>query len=345
MVDPASGLLLFGPGPAASWEAGGAGCYHAAVTHTLTGRLRELVLERLERTHPDLKPTVARRAAGRIGRAILASWATCWDPVHIGGTRAVVETESLLRERIGPLVDLACRELFHGHVVPVQRVLELVGEARSAALGRCVCRASSLTSDLEQEGRIWMPGEPEVVREHCAELVEVWARVCEDPTDPTAPELRTAFARLSDGDAPPEDRLGRFWRETWPWWELLLDHDALTPEWRDNMARHGKARPIHLDLLRALVSAQHAVRGSIFTAMEAAEVPYAICTCPGPENDGGCSLVNWYYAAGLDGALFPNTDDGHGQLRDPTGAVLPCAKHPERASRPCLGCGCRHEGS
>ena len=141
----------------------------------------------------------------------------------------------------------------------------------------------------------------------------------------------------------PETRLGLLWKKTFPYWEILLTHDRFTKKWRDNMRKNKKSWPVHRQLLKALAQAQYHTRGAFFTAMEVVDETYAMCTCPGPENDDGCSLVNWYYFSRMDGALFPNTDDFFGQAVDEDGNPVPCKRFAERQSRPCLGCGCEHE--
>ena len=77
----------------------------------LASFVRERVLRRLQEAHTGLKPSVARRAAQRIGLRLLSNWLVCWDPLHMGGVRASMVVEEQLRDRLGPLVDLACAEL------------------------------------------------------------------------------------------------------------------------------------------------------------------------------------------------------------------------------------------
>jgi hypothetical protein len=309
--------------------------------------VRARALAHLQAAHAGVKPSVLRRAAAAVGRAILASPLTCWDPVHRGGVRAAMAAEAALRERLGPLVDLACQQLFHGHVLPVQRVEALIGEAEAAALARCACRFAEVVSDLERpDGTVALTADDGVVARCLADVLAAWEAVRARPPGErgTAAPLQAAFerARQAAGGRAPREVLGGLLRDTWPRWEILLAHADLTPEWRENLRRQGKAWPVDRGLLQAFARALYHGRGAVFTWMEAVDAPYAICTCPGPEADGGCSLLHWYYAAGLDGALFPNETDGFGQARGADGAVLPCQRFPERAGRPCLGCGCEH---
>ena len=307
--------------------------------------LRERALERLGEVHPGVKPSVLRRAAQRVGLHLLGQWATCWDPVHLNGTRAALAAEAAVRETLGPLVDLACERLFHGHVVPIQRVMVLIDDAEAAALGKCVCRAAEVTSDLERDGQVYSVATPDEMSAQLGAVLDVYREVRDErgSDEPTAPELMEVLREVeSRTDLAAPDRLALLWRGTYPHWEILLSHRDYTPEWRRNMARHGKAWPVDRRLLKALATAHYHVRGAVFTGMEVLDEPYALCTCPGPENDEGCSLVNWYYFSRLDGALHPNAGDFHGQALDADGAPLPCQKYRARESRPCLGCGCEH---
>ncbi len=310
--------------------------------------IQERVREHLEDTHADLKPAVMRRAVRRIGLQILGNWCIAWDPVHLGSFRAAMRVEDAVRDRLGPLIDLAVEQLFHGHVIPVQRVLVLIDESRSAWLGKCVCRSSGVTRDLKQGDTVYMIADDAVIEERLNALLEAYRRIRASTeggtsTEETAPRFLDALAAAEALAGPPRERLALFFEKTYPFWELLLEHQRFTPRWRRNMAQHNKALPVHRELLKAMVLAHYHVRGSVFTGMEVVDEPYCVCTCPGPENDRGCSLVNWHYFSRLDHALYPNREDFYGQRRDARGRVLPCNRFEARKTRPCLGCGCEHE--
>ena len=301
--------------------------------------------EHLGRRYAGIKPAVLARAARRIGDGLLANWLTCWDPVHLGVTRSVVALERHLRRPFGAVVDEACAQLFHGHVVPVQRALVLIGEARGAALGRCVCRAAGVTQDLEQGGTTYLVCDEPTAARHLDALLSATRGARADDREATDERLLAILDEMASTTGSAKERIALLWRRSYPYWEILLEHPSMTDTWRENMARHDKSWRVQRSLLSALAAAQYHTRGAVFTRMEAVDQTYALCTCPGPENDGGCSLVNWYYAARLDGALYPNRDDFHGQARDEHGRPLPCQRHEARRSRPCLGCGCEHERS
>ena len=75
--------------------------------------------------------------------------------------------------------------------------------------------------------------------------------------------------------------------------------------------------------------------------MKLIDTPYTICSCPTPENGGGCTLTNWYYYGRSNESLLPNT--GHfGRRTDEAGSLMPCRYFPVRAKRQCMGCGCDH---
>jgi hypothetical protein len=294
-----------------------------------------------------VKPNLLRRAAQQIGNHILGNWFTCWDPVHLGGMRTLAAFEEMARERFGPLVDLAWEELLHGHILPLQRVQVLIDESAGAALGKCVCRASKVTTDvLDPSGHPYLIGSAE---EHDRQLGSIMAAYhliqkgtdADEPTSPRLLSILEAVDRRTDLDATA--RLGMLWEQSYPYWEVLLSHKRFTKLWADNMKQHAKALPVHRTLLKALVNAQYHTRGAVFTGMEVLDEAYCICTCPGPENDQGCSLVNWYYFSRLDHAIYPNETDFFGQARDSEGNVLPCQRFEARQTRPCLGCGCEHE--
>ncbi len=310
--------------------------------------IQEQVRARLEDTHADLKPAVMRRAVRRIGLEILGNWCMAWDPVHLGSFRAAMVVEESVRDRLGPLIDLAVEQLFHGHVIPVQRLLVLIDESASAWLGKCVCRSSKVTQDLRKGDDIYMIADEDTIQTHLDNLLEAYHTVkslydAGETDEPTDTLFLEALAEVDAATGSPRERLEIFFERTYPFWELLLEHQRFTQRWRRNMAQHNKAKPIHRTLLKAIVQAQYDVRGAIFTGMEVVNEPYCVCTCPGPENDRGCSLVNWHYYSRLDHALYPNEDDFYGQRKDAAGRVLPCNRFEERKTRPCLGCGCEHQ--
>jgi hypothetical protein len=129
---------------------------------------------------------------------------------------------------------------------------------------------------------------------------------------------------------------------TWPYWEILLEHPGYDRCWLEGLAKNRKVWKTPKPLAHAWVDALYDGRGVIYTHMEAAGLPYAVCSCPGPETDRGCMLTNWHYFSRNDEILLPNETEGFGRRRDEAGKLLPCKKHPERGERGCLGGGCDH---
>ncbi|MDX9721780.1 MAG: hypothetical protein RBU37_13600 [Myxococcota bacterium] len=285
----------------------------------------------------SLAPQVLRYTARRVSILILKNWATCWDPIHINGVKWSMEGERRARAHLSPLINAALKEILHGQVLSLQQVLRLVDEASDTALGKCVCRVSGAVQDSGVEHSL--------VRRSDANPALLWSAIVEASRQ-TRDSGRTdaALCALIDElrHEAPELALSRFWSGTYPYWEILLTHRDFTPEWKQNMLRHRKAYSVHPSLLKAVIHAHYADRATVFTGMEMAGARYAICSCPGPERGGGCSLISWYYHSRHDNALQPNCAEG-ARARDENGNILPCQRFPSRASRPCLGCGCKHD--
>jgi hypothetical protein len=289
---------------------------------------------------PGVKPGILNRTAQRVAQAILRSSLTSKRPIHHGSLAALYR----LNERDDPLSEQAIlavsRYVVRGKVMPVQRLRRLIDEARAAYLAPCPCRAAGRVQDLEARPAPTAADDALLER-----LLDAWA----DPAvrAATAPDLQRAFDGVADARrrGGPGGTLVDLERATWPTWEILLEHPGYDPSWIAGLRKNARLRPIHRSLLRAWVDALRASRKVVFTHMEAAGLPYAICTCPGPEADGGCILTNWHYGSGNDDILLPNETDWPGQRRDADGRVLPCDQHAARAGRPCLGCGCEHAGA
>ena len=136
-------------------------------------------------------------------------------------------------------------------------------------------------------------------------------------------------------------RLETFLEETWHEWEILPVKPGYTTNWVRSMQNNDKCAPIDRELAFEVVNIFFHGRGAVFNSMKCVDSPYSICTCPTPENEGGCILTNWYYYGQLNSSLIP-ADDHYGRRRDSQGPVLPCRYFPVRARRECIGCGCNH---
>ena len=302
-------------------------------------RLHVRILDALLRV-PEaagVKPGILRRTAQRIAAAVLRSPLSSADPVHFRALDLVHRLEASDDPRVGEAVLALGRYLIRGRVVPPQDVQRVLGEARRVYLARCPCRASGRVRDRELQPAA--RGDPDA-------LLAALLAAAAQPAVRRATASRL-LALLDDVGAAraagrPDGTLAALFDRSWPMWEILLDHPDFDRAWLQGLARNRKVWHVALPLARAWVDALYLGRGVVFTHMEAAGLPYAVCSCPGPEADDGCMLTNWYYAAGDDEILLPNETLGFGRRRDGAGRLQPCREHPERAGRPCLGCGCDH---
>lgn len=297
--------------------------------------VRTRVLDVLLRSAgPGVKPGVLNRAVQLVGREILRSSLTSKDPLHFGALRAAFAIDDLGDPLSEHVVLAVSRYVLRGHVIPVQRLLEVIDEARGAFLARCPCRAAGRVHDLPV--REPAPGADDGAL--LGAVLAAWASpAARAETDPR-------LAAVLDRVAQPRGTLDDLFAGVWPFYEILLDHEHYDRCWIEGLTKNHKTWAVSKPVLRAWVHAVYDGRGVVFTHMEVGGLPYCVCTCPGPEADQGCILTNFHYASGNDEILIPNADEAHGQRRAPDGTVLPCDRHPARAGRPCLGCGCPHRG-
>lgn len=294
---------------------------------------------------PGVKRGILNRTAQRIAAAILRARTSSTDPVHFGTLAAVHGANDLDNPLAREAVLAVGRYVLRGRVIPVQRVHELLDEARVVYLARCPCRASGRVQDRPGRPEA-AAAEPELPRAEAERLLDAIERAWERPEVPAATSARAAeaFDRVVSARraGAPGGTLHDLFVATWPYWEILLDHPGYDRAWLLGLAANGKVWETARPLAHAWVDALYRGRGVIYTRMEAAGLPYAVCSCPGPEVDGGCMLTNWHYFSGNDEILHPNEAGGFGRRRDAAGNVLPCRKHAAREARGCLGCGCDH---
>jgi hypothetical protein len=288
---------------------------------------------------PGVKAGVLNRAVQLVGREILRSSLTSKDPVHFGalaGAFAVNDLHDPLSEHF---VLAVSRYVLRGQVLPVQRLLEVIDEAGGAFLARCPCRAAGRVRDLESREPAPGADDEALLRG----ILDAWdRRAARAETDPRLAAVLDDVAQAHRAGAAG-GTLDALFAGVWPYWEILLEHERYDRCWIEGLTKNQKTWAVSKPVLRAWVRAVYDGRGVVFTHMEVGGLPYCVCTCPGPEADGGCILTNWHYASGNDEILIPNAEQAYGQRRDVDGAVLPCGRHPARAGRPCLGCGCPHE--
>ncbi len=312
-------------------------------------RLSELLLRHLgTAVDPRLKNNVARRVAQRVALAALGNRLAAWEPIHHGAMKLATAAEALPDETIHQIFEEICSVLLVGTVLPIQQVRQLIVEADDWYLGICICRQSHRVDDLNHPDsqQVYLLGTPQQRRPYMDKLLDTFLELRERDLV-TSEQPRSLLAELSakrsaetsqDGTPLADDFITR----SWPHFEILLDHPDFTPAWRKTMIHNRRTWRIHPEILLAWVDLMYFTRGVVFTSMNAVDEPYTICSCPGPENDGGCLLFNWSFYSGNPYVLVHNQELWHGQRRGSGGQALPCARYEARAERACFGCGCNH---
>jgi hypothetical protein len=221
------------------------------------------------------------------------------------------------------------------------RKTERSGTGRGRS-GRSVQHGRSGQRGRDETREVYMILGEEESRPSLDGIIDVYQslrkRDIEPIADPSLHDILEEFSRWrSEGSS--RYAMAHFWEKTYPFYEILLDHEDYTDAWLRTMDANNKAWRVHRDILLPWIDAMYSTRGAIFSSMVIFDAPYTICSCPGPENAGGCLLFNWHYYSGNQGAIKYNEE---GQRRDGFGNVLPCKKYPERMRCDCLGCGCDH---
>jgi hypothetical protein len=299
-----------------------------------------------EDERPELKRKVARRMADKAGQYLL------WN--RLISTPTIHELTALLPwwvsqapgDVVPKLREIALKNVLNGAIIPVQTVLEQVLSSRQVFLGHCVCRSAGIADDLEKDGKVFAMLSEDKKRKLLDRIVDRFEGLRGDDgrVADTADRYQSIFADLSRwraaGDA--RYRLESLISSTHPDWEILPVHENYTPDWIRGMHANYKAHSIHRELVFDLATILFLTRGTIFTSMRMLDTPYTICSCPTPENGGGCVLTNWYYCGQSNRSLLAN-DDVHGRRRDADGEVMPCRFFPDRKQRECIGCGCNFD--
>lgn len=303
-----------------------------ALARSLYARLRP-------RLDPRIKDSVVRRLTQRVALLVLGQPLAAWEPVH---SRAVVladQAESLPVDVLHTLFEELCGVLLRGQVVPVQEVRRAVREARSSYLGMCICRQARRVQDLVPPGSagVYLAGSQEDCDPWAHRLLDHWERTGPAGTAPALAEiLDLLVARRARGQSAGAADLVA---QTWPYTEILLDHPAYTGAWLDSMSHNKRTWQVQPELLTRWVDLMWYARGGVFTSMLVVDEPYTICTCPGPEVDGGCLLFNYHHYSDNPHVLSPSQQ----RRRGDQGELLPCACFQGRAGKPCYGCGCQEE--
>jgi len=295
---------------------------------------------------PELKRSVARRMADKIGNYLLWRRETSFPVIH----ELIVLLPWWLSHVPGDIVsklrDIGLQFILNGAVLPIQTVWQNILDAPLVYMGHCACRSAGVVDDLragdtvfnllsDQQGRLLL--------DRLVDRYENLVKIYGDAPD-TDRKYNQLFRRLVDfrrtGDS--QYRIETLFEWTYPHWEILPVHKNFTPSWIRSLHKNHKAHRLHKELVLELATILYLARGTIFTSMKLFDTPYTICSCPTPETGGGCTLTNWYYWGMSNSSLLPN-ESVYGRARDVDGKVLPCRYFPVRSGRECLGCGCRHE--
>ncbi len=296
-----------------------------------------------DRLDPRVKRSVARRVTQKVALAVLNNRLSAWEPVHERAMALTTAAEGLPDPQFHKLFEELTSLLLVGYVMPIQAVRMAIQEASDWYLGLCVCRQARRVEDLYlPDGEtVYLTNTEEECRPWLDRLVDAHERLGADD-EITSAELSQLLGRLAlrraEGD--PAYGVGQFFAQSWPHFEILLDHPDYSGTWRETMKKNRRVWRVHPELLLAWVDLAWFTRGVVFTSMAAVDERYTICSCPGPENDGGCILFNWTYYSGNPNVVVPARDQWNGQRQDEQGVILPCAHFPERRSKACFGCGC-----
>ena len=306
-------------------------------------RLSEVLYEVLRADERrSLKRSVARRMADKLGQYLLYNRLPSTPAVHELGALLPWWASHLPSELVERLRDIGLTYFANGAVLPIQLVWQQLLTARQVFLGHCVCRSAGIANDLHQRGKVFSVLSRAKQQRLLDRVVDRYEQLAAagaltDTAERYTSLLSDLAAQRTAGTAAYS--LDRLIEGTYPDWELLPVHEGYMPDWIRSMHANRKAFPIHPELAFELCTTLYLSRGVIFTSMRMIDTPYSICSCPTPENNGGCVLTNWFYFGLANASLLPN-DQAHGRFRDAAGKVLPCRLFPKRRERECLGCGC-----
>jgi energy-converting hydrogenase Eha subunit C len=306
-------------------------------------RLASTLYRRLRgRLDPRIKDTVTRRMTQRVALAVLGNKLAAYGPIHEGAILLATQAEALPVETLHRIFEEICGVLLIGYVVPIEQVRQDIREATDHYIGMCICRQAERVHDLHRpdSDEVYLLGTAAARRPWMDRLIDVFEDLRGQDTVTSSPLLdilqrQSTLRRVGDPDYGP----GPFWEASWPYQEILLDHPRYVGQWRETMRANRRTWRVHPRLLEAWAELAWFTRGAVFTSMAIVDERYTICTCPGPENDGGCLLFNWTYHSNNPHVLAPHAAS---QRTDTAGEPLPCARFEERQARPCFGCGCDH---
>lgn len=308
--------------------------------------LHELIHAILEsEDDPNLKQSIARRMANETAKHMLWSRFTTTPVIHELVALIPWWLDKLPTQIIRELRNICLKYILNGIVIPVQGVLSEILTSRCVFLGHCACRSAHIVDDLIQNNEVFTllpPEENDRLRDRLCQRYESLEQRGEgQATDDYFREKFKAMLQLRD-EKSADYTLASLYSKLYPDWEFLLVHEEYTPNWIRSMYLNHKAHMIHPELAAEFALSLFLSRGVIFNSMRFIDSKYTICSCPTPENAGGCVLTHWYYWGQSNDSVMPS-DQYFGQRKDDNGRVMLCNQFPVRTRRPCIGCGCDHK--
>jgi len=300
----------------------------------------------LEDDRPELKRSVVRRMANKIGDFLIGQRAPSIPVIHELLVLFPWWISHMPLSVIPDLREIALKYILNGMVLPIQTVWQDILNAPLVYLGHCVCRSSGLVNDLYKDDQVFTLLSDDTNKRLLNRFMNRYRSLVKQhghlpDTDPKYESLCQKMSYLRKNQSS-EYCIETLLEATYPCWEILPVSDKYTQSWIRSLHKNYKAHLIHKELAFELVTIQYLTRGSIFSTMKLFDTPYTICTCPTPELNGGCILTNWYYYARSNESMLPNKT-GHGQRKDDSGQILPCRYFSVRATKDCIGCGCDHQ--
>ena len=311
--------------------------------------LRRGLIEALQETAPDaVHAPVARRIARKIGEYLLWRREPTIPVIHELLVLAPWWLANIPGEVFAQLREIGLGYILNGAVQPIQTVWRELLDAPLVFMGHCTCRSARVSEDLHGDrGEVYLTVGESDQRLLLDRFVDRFAFLLARHGE-AIPDCDPAFLAIGHEllearrTTPAAYRLDSLLTRTYPFWEFLPVIEPYTPSWIRSLHANHKARLLHKELAFELATILYLGKGVVFSTMRFFDQPYCICSCPSPENGGGCVLTNWHYGSGSDASLLPN-DAEHGRRRAATGEVLPCNRFPIRSGRACIGCGCLHE--
>ncbi len=312
-------------------------------------RLADFLAEALSKDrYPGLKRSVARRMADRIGDYLLWRRESSIPFIHELIVLLPWWISNLPGAVVKGLREIGLEYVLNGKIIPIQVVWEQLLASDPVYIGHCACRSSGVVDDLKKDGRTFCLVSGKENRQLADRLADRYESLkmrygkAPDTDDVHIEFLERLISARRNGDSSYGVEM--ILEKTYPHWEFLPVKEDFTQSWIRSLHKNKKAHMIHPELAFEFATILYLARGTIFTSMRLFDTPYTICSCPSPENDGGCTLTNWYYYGMSNKSLLPN-ESGWGRRKDNDGQVLHCDKFEIRSRRKCIGCGCKHNDS